>query len=490
VEHSVPGKSVILIVDDAPYARETLASLLTAPEYQLAFASDGHEAISLAERLIPDLVLLDVMMPGMNGFEVCRAIRKHTRLAEVPIILVTALDDRDSLLEGLDAGADDFVTKPIDRAELRVRVRTVTRLNRYRRLHNQRARFEWVVEQADDGYLIIGERGELLYANASAGRLLELPERIDPATNLLLMTQIRPRFRFEPAEVWHRWLNEGVRPPPYRLYLVRPETETAAALWLEVKVLAQADRLGLEQLVHVRDVTAQVVAQRDSWSFHAMIMHKLNTPLQTILGGLELILPDSSQQLPPEEVAMLVRLSHLGAQRLSAAVEDILRFLGAPVIAHNGDGMRVGVLPLTVAQIGAALGVTTATHVEESLMDERLRLTARALEAILWELLENARKFHPEQSPQVGVTVANHSPSEVVLRVMDNGRWLLPEQLHKLWLPYYQAEKHFTGEMPGMGLGLATVAMLVWEAGGDCQIRNREDGPGVLVELILPKLAA
>src|SRR5262245_61460190 len=153
VEHLLPGKSLILIVDDAPYARDTLASLLTLPDYELAFAGNGQEAIAVAERLMPDLVLLDVMMPGMSGFDVCRAMRKHPQLADVPIILVTALDDRESRLEGLDAGADDFVTKPIDRAELRVRVRTVTRLNRYRRLLNQRLRFEWVVEHADDGYL-------------------------------------------------------------------------------------------------------------------------------------------------------------------------------------------------------------------------------------------------------------------------------------------------------------------------------------------------
>jgi DNA-binding response OmpR family regulator len=74
------------------------------------------------------------MMPGMDGYEVCRRLRADARLAEVPVIMVTALDDQASRLAGLEAGADDFITKPFNRAELRARVRTIARLNRYRRL--------------------------------------------------------------------------------------------------------------------------------------------------------------------------------------------------------------------------------------------------------------------------------------------------------------------------------------------------------------------
>ncbi len=74
------------------------------------------------------------MMPGMDGFELCRLIRRDTIIGEMPVLLVTALDDIDSRLEGIEAGADDFLSKPIDRAELRLRVRTITRLNRYRKI--------------------------------------------------------------------------------------------------------------------------------------------------------------------------------------------------------------------------------------------------------------------------------------------------------------------------------------------------------------------
>ena len=125
-------QTTILIVDDEPAGRETLAALLHAQGYQLAFAADGSEALAQATRLQPDLILLDVMMPGMDGFEVCRRLRANPAVAEVPVVLVTALDDRGSRLAGIEAGADDFVTKPFDRTELRARVRGITRLNRYR----------------------------------------------------------------------------------------------------------------------------------------------------------------------------------------------------------------------------------------------------------------------------------------------------------------------------------------------------------------------
>lgn len=130
--------STILIVDDSQSARETLLAALDAQGYQLVTAENGPEALRLASQIRPDVILLDVMMPAMDGFEVCRHIRATPELAEVPIVLLTALDDHASLLKGLEAGADDFLSKPIERKELLIRVRTITRLNRYRTLAEQR----------------------------------------------------------------------------------------------------------------------------------------------------------------------------------------------------------------------------------------------------------------------------------------------------------------------------------------------------------------
>jgi len=139
--------STVLIVDDDPTARETLVAILEGEGYDLQQAKDGIQALQILKQLQPDLILLDVMMPAMDGFEVCRRIRATPSLAEVPIILLTALDDRDSLLRGIESGADDFLSKPPDRRELVARVRTITRLNRYRTLMEQRENIRRMAER-------------------------------------------------------------------------------------------------------------------------------------------------------------------------------------------------------------------------------------------------------------------------------------------------------------------------------------------------------
>ncbi|MBK9925119.1 MAG: response regulator [Anaerolineales bacterium] len=139
--------STILIVDDDITARETLVAMLDGNDYEIHIAKDGFQALKLLETLQTDLVLLDIMMPGMDGYEVCRRIRAIQKVAEVPIIILTALDDRNSLLRGIESGADDFLTKPIDRHELVARVRTILRLNRYHNLVEQRENIRKMAER-------------------------------------------------------------------------------------------------------------------------------------------------------------------------------------------------------------------------------------------------------------------------------------------------------------------------------------------------------
>ena len=132
--------SMVLIVDDEASGRETLQSVLEGEGYELEMAENGLQAIEKAKKLLPDVIVLDVMMPGMTGLEVCQRIRSDPQIAEIPIIILTALNDRESLLNALKAGADDFISKPFDRYELRARLMGITRLNRYQKLIQDRAR--------------------------------------------------------------------------------------------------------------------------------------------------------------------------------------------------------------------------------------------------------------------------------------------------------------------------------------------------------------
>jgi len=117
-----------LVVDDTPRNVKLLADVLTVKGYAVVTAASGAEALKQVEAEKPDLVLLDVVMPEMSGYEVCRRIRENPATGILPVVMVTALDPTEERIKGLDAGADDFLTKPINQPELLARVRSLLRI--------------------------------------------------------------------------------------------------------------------------------------------------------------------------------------------------------------------------------------------------------------------------------------------------------------------------------------------------------------------------
>jgi DNA-binding response OmpR family regulator len=128
----------ILVVDDNETNRDILEARLMANGYEVLHAGDGEQALEMATRHRPDIILLDIMMPKINGIEVCRRLKGDTSLPFIPIVLVTAKADSNDVVRGLDAGADEYLTKPIDHKVLIARVKALLRLkamNDHRREH-------------------------------------------------------------------------------------------------------------------------------------------------------------------------------------------------------------------------------------------------------------------------------------------------------------------------------------------------------------------
>jgi len=120
--------STVLVVDDNPQNLELLLAYLEDLDCKTVSATQGAEAVDKAKQILPDLILLDVMMPKMSGFEVCKRLKNDPRTTDIPIIMVTALSELGDIERAIDSGTDDFLSKPVNRLELITRVKTMLKL--------------------------------------------------------------------------------------------------------------------------------------------------------------------------------------------------------------------------------------------------------------------------------------------------------------------------------------------------------------------------
>jgi two-component system, sensor histidine kinase and response regulator len=179
----ITGDSIksILIVDDNPQNLQVLGKMLLDNQYKIEFAINGQSALDWIESTQFDLILLDINMPGLNGFEVCRIIRTKSRFDNIPVIFLSADTDRESILKGFELGAQDYITKPFDSRELLVRVKTHLRLkDSVEKLENLNKHLEQKVEERT---LQLKESNEKL--EASNLKLLDLDKAKAGFLNLI-----------------------------------------------------------------------------------------------------------------------------------------------------------------------------------------------------------------------------------------------------------------------------------------------------------------
>lgn len=480
----------VLIVDDQQAVQRIISRILQNEGYDLYTANNGAEALQLAQEIMPDVVLLDVLMPnGLSGFEVCKQLRANHLLNDVPILMVTALDDRESRLEGIQNGADDFIVKPFDPLELQARVRNITRLNRYRRLLVERLKFEWVVEESDEGYLIINDTDDIVYANSRAQLYLNLPPVASSESHGRFSTLIKEQYNAEPVDAWKNWPHAFSSDDQVMRYLIRPESNKNSAFWLQVTALHLSLGMQTLHIVRLRDITNQMSSNNVVWQLHSMILHKLRTPFSSVLMSLELMKDFQSVEVSKEE-KMLYATAVQQAQRLHETIDSMENLFRSPNdnVTHPADYFSLNDMTPLVDKLCQTLEITSYTvDIAPDLADLCIQLTEQSLTAVLLEVLRNAKKFHPQQLPNIQIQLGkNDTTDHLKLSIIDDGINLTPDQLLSVWQPYYQAEKTFTGEIPGTGLGLTAVATVIWQIGGKYQIKNRSDSPGVIVEFSIP----
>jgi two-component system cell cycle response regulator len=169
----VPRAPAILIVDDAPASLGVLRTMMSKQGYQTFVATSGERALSLAQRVQPDLILLDVVMPGMDGLETCRQLKGDVHTQNIPVIFMSAKSDTDDIVAGFDIGAADYIGKPLRMAEVCARVRAQLQMRCTSAAQKEQAdRLRMIVDAMDEGLMVIEASGRIQYSNPACERHL------------------------------------------------------------------------------------------------------------------------------------------------------------------------------------------------------------------------------------------------------------------------------------------------------------------------------
>lgn len=473
----------VLVVDDDPGIRLFLHDLLERMgNIVVAEAVDGPDGLRAAQDFHPDLMLLDLMMPGMTGIEVCRRLRSEETTRDIPVIVLSAASDSEHMLAAIDAGAEDFLPKPVSSPELRAKVRTLGRLNRVRTLAAERRRLQWLLDRAVEAMIVLGPDGDLRYANARARDLLGLGETLSGP----VVAAVAARFQADPPSVWNQ-LTAGGAADGLRFTLHRPEHGEIPPLWLEAEVCIPAESVDGSVLLRVADVTAQIRGQLETWTFQRLISHKLSTPLNG-LGPVLDFLEQTEAFSGNAETEELLHAARESADRLQVTIASILRHAAA---AMPPAGTVATPRRETLARL---LGSAAATArfggpIRWIAGADETVAGAEVYELVLTELVLNYLKF--SEAPRTGIVAEFiRSPAgRGSLRLCAAGPDLPSEAIARLGQPYVQIERTFTGEVPGMGLGLATCRQLLRWHGGDLRFGSAADwtGSGLAVWIDLPE---
>ena len=467
----------ILLISSNTHTTDLLTDILQDAGFKLEFAHNMEEGIQKAIDILPSIITIE-KSPNISSLETCRKLRQHKILEDIPLVMVIGKGEVDEKASGLSCGVDDFLDKPFEEVQVLARFRSLTKFNRKHYLLADLSRFSWMVEHAQEGYLMLDNSGNIHYANERGARLLNLPEDF---FGLPFMRVVEKQYVVKPEETWQGWLED-----PAPCFLVQPESPTARAFWVVLEAHEPPEGLEYLRLVRLRDVTERMSIYQDMRRFHTIITHKLRTPMSMMNMSLTLM-KKQLEVLSPAEIKDYLNSAIKGADRLADEIRAILSYIDAPLALNLGNPMVVKELKEMIRSLAKNLGIEKISlSIPDALLGEVMAITPDAMEMILHELFQNSRKHHPAHAPQIEVNISQTNAEYIQFIISDNGLNLSNEQLNWAWLPYFQGEKDFTGENPGLGLGFPMVATLVWKAGGAINLNNRADMPGITVKISIP----
>lgn len=473
----------ILAVDDNSVAIDLIRSALRHDPYTIIASQNGADALRLAIQERPDVVLLDVMMPGLSGYEVCTQLRHSDEISDITVILLTALHDRESRLRGFQVGADDFLTKPVDSTELRLRLRTLAKLNRFQQRLQQRSKYEDLARWSPLGIISLGSKGLTLTANPKGVELFgDLRARpfltLFSETDRALATTMWDTIdRGIDAVVSFRALLEGARgsfPGEVTIRKVSYGTPVMVAIML---VADRSDAVLTEARLE-RAERLETLAEASGG-----IAHDFANALIGVQGAIQLAAGLSGTPIATEALRDATAL----IRQATSLVYRINQFAGPAVRTPSVIDLN----ELILATMPLLTHLADDTALELRLAPDRSWILADSTEItqVLTSLVTNARDASgPEGHILIRTFAAGTSDStaskhpEWCLEVSDDGSGMSEEVKSRAFEPYFT-----TKAGSGTGLGLPTIAAIAARSSAQLSLDSKE-GAGTTLTLRFPAI--